>query len=135
MSTHSELTEKNRKIVEGMYEAATKGNFQAVLDCMDKDVVVYEPSYLPYGGVFNGIDGFQKLFASIAQFADVGKVKVNYSVADGDRVIGYLSIPDKKTGKDLLLLEQSTLKNGKVVEMRVCYFDAGSMIGAPKISA
>jgi hypothetical protein len=128
VSIDPKLSEANKRIVEGMYAAGARGDFQGVMACMDENVEVIEPPYLPYGGTYKGIAAFQKLLGIISEYADLTKIKVAYSVAENDRVIGILQILDRKTGKNLQLAEQSTLRNGKVVEMKIFYFDAGSLL-------
>ena len=102
------------------------------MNCLDENVVVHEPSFLPYGGIYKGVEGFQKIFAGIAPYADIATMKLHRVVAEGERVFCVLEIPDKNTGKNLMLAEESIVRNGKIVEMRTFYFDAGSMIVAKK---
>ena len=121
------LTEQSKRIVEEMYAAGARNDFAGVMQCMDENVMVLEPPYLPYGGTYRGIAEFQKLLGIISEYADLSTVKLQYAIAEGERVMAVLNILDRKTGKQLHLAEQSTVKNGKVVEMRIFYFDAGSM--------
>ena len=130
MSIDAALSETNKRIVETMYAAGARNDFQAVMGCMDENVVVIEPPYLSYGGIYRGLAEFQKLMGIINEYADLSTVRLQYSVAENDRVIGILEFKDRKTGKQLHLAEQSTLCNGKVVEMKIFYFDAGSLIEA-----
>ncbi len=130
MGIDVKLTEANRLRVEGMYAAGARGDSQAVMACVDENVVVMEPPYLSFGGTYSGIAAFKELIATIGGVADVSQLEVVYTVAENDRVIGMLRFPDRKTGKPLQLLEQSTFRDGKIVEMKIFYFDAGSLIGA-----
>ncbi len=130
MNAAATQTAESKCIVEEMYAAGARNDFEGVMKCMDKDVVVIEPPYLPYGGTYKGIGEFQRLLGIITAYADLSTVRLQYAVAEGDRVMAVLNILDKGTGKDLHLAEQSTVRNGKVVEMKIFYFDAGSMIAA-----
>lgn len=123
-------TEASKQKVLEMYAAASSGNLAGALACMADDIVVIEPPYLPYGGIYRGKAEFQKLFALIGEHGDLSTVKMNYAVAEGDKVFVSLGFVDRKTGKRMDLVEQSIVRDGKIVEMKIFYFDAGSMIEA-----
>jgi uncharacterized protein len=123
-------TEASRTTVMSMYTAAGGGDFAAAMACMADDIAVIEPPYLPYGGVYRGKTEFQQLLGRINEYADLSAMKMENVVAEGERVLVSLQIGDRKTGKPLQLLEQSIVRDGKIVEMKIFYFDAGSMIEA-----
>jgi hypothetical protein len=133
MTTTESLTEKNRAIVEKLYACASSGDLGGIAPLLADDIVVDEPSYLPYGKVYRGKEEFAGLLGMIGQFLDLTKVQVNYTIADGDRVAACLGIPDVTTGEMTHFIEQSTLRDGQVVEMKLFYYDAQSMIGKPKV--
>lgn len=130
MGNSSGNTETSKQRAQAMYAAATAGDFAGALNCMDDDIVVIEPPYLPFGGTYRGKQEFQSLLGRISEYADLSGSKILYTVADGDIAMVALQIKDRKTGKLLQLLEQSTVRNDKIVEIKVFYFDAGSMIEA-----
>lgn len=120
----------SKDIVLKMYAAAGSGDVAGAIACMDDNVTVIEPPYLPYGGTYQGKQEFLRLFGLIGEYGDLSTVKMHYAVAEGDLVFVALQFIDRKTGKPMQLVEQSTVKNGKIVEMKIFYFDAGSMIEA-----
>lgn len=133
MTATVSLTQKNRAIVESFYTALLAGD-QATLDAaIADDVVVDEPDYLPYGKVYHGKAELGGLIGQIGQFLELATLKVHYTVADGDRVIACLGIVDVTTGKMVHLLEQSTLRDGQIAEIKLFYNDPQSMLGKPKI--
>lgn len=123
-------TEASKQKVLAMYTAAGKGDFATALGCMDENIAVIEPPYLPYGGTYRGKIEFQTLLGKINEFADLSAMKMESVVAEGDTVLVCLQIGDRKTGKALQLVERSIVRDGKIVEMKIFYFDAGSMIEA-----
>jgi uncharacterized protein len=125
-------TEASRQKVLAMYTAAGKGDFTGALACMDDNIAVLEPPYLPYGDTYRGKADFQKLLGRINEYADLSAMKMESVVAEGDSVFVCLQIGDRKTGKPLQLVERSIVRDGKIVEMKIFYFDAGSMIDAKK---
>lgn len=133
MTTTESLTEKNRGIVASLYAAAASGDLGAIAPLLADDVVVDEPAYLPYGKVYRGKEEFAGLLGMIGQYLDLTKVKVNYLIADGDRVAACLGIPDVTTGEMTHFIEQSTLRDGQIVEMKLFYYDPQSMLDKPKV--
>ncbi|GAA5153130.1 nuclear transport factor 2 family protein [Pseudonocardia eucalypti] len=133
MTSATDLTERNRAVVRGLYDAAISGDLPGALEVLADDIVVHEPEFLPYGGVYRGKQEFAELFGKIAQFLDLSRVTVHYYVADGERVIAVLGIPDLGTGELTHFAEQSTVRDGRIAEMRLFYYDPQSMIDAPKL--
>jgi predicted SnoaL-like aldol condensation-catalyzing enzyme len=133
MTTPTDTTEISRRLVEELYDAAVAADVEGVLFRLDDSVIVHEPDFLPYGGEYHGKQGFVDLYTKIAKVYDVAKIRVDYLVADGDRVIGVIRMPDLNTGNDVLLAEQSTVRDGKVIDMRIFFHDTQSLIGAPKL--
>jgi hypothetical protein len=130
MTSTESLTERNRAIVTALYAAGASGDVQGLMSHLADDVEVHEPEYLPYGGVYRGKEEFVGLLGKIVDYMDVTKLTVHYLVADGARVIAVLGAPDAKTGQLNHFAEQSTLRDGKVVEMRLFYYDPQAMIGS-----
>lgn len=118
-----------QKVLE-MYTAAGGGDFAGAMACMADDITVTEPSYLPYGGIYRGKQEFQALLGRINEYADLATITLLYVVAEDDKVFVALQMKDRKTGGLLQLVEQSIVRDGKIVEMKIFYLDAGSMIEA-----
>lgn len=58
MSTNSALTEESKRVVTAMYDAGVRGDFAGVMSQMDENLIVYEPPFLPYGGLTKGSPTF-----------------------------------------------------------------------------
>jgi len=127
------LTEQNRQLIRALYDAAIAGDAEGVFGLLADDVVVREPGFLPYGGTYRGKDEFADLFGKFAKTYDMARIKVDHIVADGERVVGILRIPDLVTGKDVVLAEQSVIRDGKVAEVTIFFHDAQSLLDAPKM--
>ena len=135
MSTTTDETATNQALMEGMYNAAIAGDFEAVLACLDPSLVVNEPGFLPYGGVYEGIAAFAGMIPQVAELMDLTQMKIDRFIAQGDRVIGIIRMPDRRTGENVLLAEESVIRDGKVVEINVYYNDAQTLIGGGTTSA
>lgn len=123
-------TQASKQTVLALYTAAGKGDLVTALSLMADDIAVIEPPYLPYGATYRGKAQFQDLLQKINEHADLAALKIEAVVAEGDTVFVTLQIGDRKTGKPLQLAERSRVRDGKIVEMKIFYFDAGSMIEA-----
>ena len=129
----NDLTEQNRQLMQAIYDAVSAGDLGGVLDRLADDVVIREPEFLPYGGVYRGKEHFGDVVGKIAKTYDMTRIRADYIVADGERVIGVLRMPDLATGEDVLMAEESIIRGGKVVQMTVFVHDAQSLISAPRL--
>lgn len=120
--------ERNRELVEGFYRNDGSGGMAGLLSRLADDVAIVEPPFLPFGRTFRGRDGFREVFREVGRYLDLADVRLEYTVADGDRVIACLSIPDRATGRPVCLLEQSTVRDGAIAEIKLFYHDVGTMI-------
>lgn len=124
MTTTESGTEASRALMTHMYDSAAKGDFAAVLACLADDLVVHEPPFLPYGGDHQGVDAFANgVIPAVMQHLDVSRLVVDRMVAENDRVIGIIRMPAHATGGDILLAEESLIRDGKVVEIWVYYHE------------
>jgi ketosteroid isomerase-like protein len=110
-----------------MYDAAKRGDLDTFVAALSPDVVVIEPAFLAYGGTYRGVEGFLSLFADLAATFHVAGLNVDRVIAHGDIVLGFLRMPlaDQKSVLDVI--EQSTVRNGKVTEMRIFVHDLGAL--------
>jgi hypothetical protein len=109
-----------------MYESALAGDLAGMFESLDEQVVVYEPSFLPYGGVTRGHQDFQKLLVTLSGYISLPTLKVDSLVADGDVVVAFLSASTPK-GEPLSLCERSVVRAGRIVEMRIFYHEGGDL--------
>jgi ketosteroid isomerase-like protein len=135
MTATESLTERNRAVVEKLYACAQSGDLASIAPLLAEDIVVDEPLFLPYGKVYRGAQEFAGLLGLIGQYLDLTRVTVHYTIADGDRVAACLGIPDVTTGEMTHFIEQSTLRDGRIVEMKLFYYDAQSMIDKTRAAA
>jgi ketosteroid isomerase-like protein len=126
---NSASTVDTRRVVTSMYEAALGGDMPGFFACIDPEVVTHEPPFLPYGGAYSGIGALMELLGEqVSQHLDIAHPKIDRIVADGDRAFTVIRLQCQATGEETLLAEEAVVRDGKVVELRVFYFDAGSLI-------
>ncbi|HKY92626.1 MAG TPA: nuclear transport factor 2 family protein [Nevskiaceae bacterium] len=118
---------ENGAFMKRAYDTALSGDFAGFLQMLDENVVVYEPSYLPYGGVTRGREAFTKLFATIATYLSVPSIKVESVVADGDIVVAFLKAKTVDSGEEVDIAERSVVRNGRIAEMRIYYHEGQTL--------
>jgi ketosteroid isomerase-like protein len=128
VTTTASLTGKSRDVATRMYAAIARADFEQALSYFSENVVVNEPAFLPYGGVYRGIDGVRTAFDKISLFLDVINLSVEQLIADGDRVVAIVSIPEHVSGRRILLAEESLCCDGKISEIRVYFHKAQGLL-------
>ncbi|BBY25809.1 nuclear transport factor 2 family protein [Mycobacterium stomatepiae] len=120
-------SDSNLALVTSMYEAVKHGDLDTFVAALSPDIVVIEPAFLPYGGTYRGVDKFLSLFGDLAATFDVAGLSVDRVIADGETVLGFLRMPlaDQKSVLDVI--EQSTIRDGRVTEMRIFVHDLGAL--------
>ncbi|MFJ5845517.1 nuclear transport factor 2 family protein [Streptomyces sp. NPDC092903] len=121
--TPTETTEETRRLARAMYDAFQSGDATALGEVFAEDLVDHQPPFLPWGGDYHTLAGFGALGEKISAYLDVAGMRVERILADGDKAIGLLRFPDLKTGEDTVVIEEVTVRDGKVVETRLYYND------------
>jgi uncharacterized protein len=127
---------ENGAFMKRAYDTALSGDLPGFLQMLDENIAVYEPSYLPYGGVSRGREAFTRLFATITTYLSVPTIRVESVVADGDVVVAFLKAKTVDTGEEVDIAERSVIRNGKVAEMRIYYHEGQTLFPrAPRKAA
>ena len=132
MSSNPAVTEASRKVVQTMYSSALSGDQAAFIGCLDENLVVSEPAFLPYGGKHLGVAGFVALFADVGKIMDVSTITVDSLVADGDVVVAFIRVKTVADGSVVKIAERSVVKNGKIVTMDIYFHELASLINIIK---
>ena len=127
MTTPGSETERNRAAAEAMYGAARAGDAQTFFSFVSPDVVVEEPGFLSYGGTYDGIEGLQTLFATLASEFELSGLEFESIIADVDYVCVIGTAPLVRGGA-LSFIERARMREGKVVALRVYVYDASSLL-------
>jgi len=122
-----ELTERNRKIAQAMYDAAATGDVEGFFAPMSPDVVVKEPTFVAHGGTHYGIAALQALTAEVVKVIDLTSMVVDELVADGERVLAFCRLRPVDGDGEIRLVEALRLKDDVIVEMDVYWNDSASI--------
>lgn len=123
----ADQTRTTREVVQNFYSWALGGQFEAAIALLHPELTVYEPSFLSYGGITKTPQGFVGLFAQVASLISVPSIHLNTLVVEGDIAVAFLSAQTVNGKQDLSIAEQSTLRDGKIVEMRIFYHEGGDL--------
>jgi uncharacterized protein len=116
-------TAETRAVVAAMYEAAIAGDIATVMAALSPDVIVHEPSFLEIGGLVRGREAFAGVVQWLAERLDLSQMRVDRMIVDGPRAVSILHIPDRTTGKPVVIAEESTVEAGAVAEISIYYHD------------
>ena len=123
MNASAETTAASREVVRRMYAAAIAGDVATVLSLLDNAIVCHESPALPYGKVYRGHAGIKELFEPLARYLALEHIAVEHLIADGERVVAVIRVPVRSSGVDTLVSEHHLVRDGKVVEQRIFFFE------------
>ena len=86
-------------------------------------MVVYEPSSLPFGGIYRGLKAFEQFYPKVREFYDFKQFALQSVYADSDKVFAISNARIAHTENSILLCEQFTFKQGKIIEVRLYFYD------------
>ena len=113
------MSTETRSIIEKLYRCGKDGDLRGVLALLDEKVRVIEPSFLPYGGTYEGHDSFLKLFALIQEkYFDDSKLTIDYIAVEGPHALVMARAPGWK-GEEVVLAEEVLVRNGRIVEIKI----------------
>lgn len=117
--------EKNKEIIEQMYQNYATGNMTGVLSCFDKDVIWERPGApaIPFSGTYTGIDEVMKMFATQATTLSIKKFQPDMFCINEDTVVvlGHDEADVIPTGKSYATkwAQVFTLKDEKITNVNV----------------
>lgn len=115
------MSQDNVRIVQGIYEAAARGDLPAMLAHLAPDLVVYESDALPFGGVYRGRESAMQLLQRVSGLFRLN-IHVDEFVDAGNRVIAFVKgqfIPqDGGAPIPVDVAECWTLRHHEIVEIR-----------------
>ena len=92
-------------------------------DRASDSMVVYEPSSLPFGGTYRGIKAFEQFYPKVRKFYDFNHFDLLNVYGDEDKVFAISKAAIAGTDGSILLCEQFTFRQGKIIEVRLYIYD------------
>ena len=100
-------------------EAAVRGEADAFLGLLHPHVEVHEPSYLPYGGHYRGVDSVRPVIAEAAKVIDFATVSLETITADEDRVVLLETASLAGSDQKVKVIEYWQLEDGLIRQIDV----------------
>ena len=125
----------NIDLARRFHDAVVSGDIDAVRDCVSDDFVLHEPPSLPYGGDYHGHEESARLGAVLSEvWEGTDNVEVTLLDAGDDRVLSLVEgdVVARATGTpvSLRIAEIHTIRDGKIVDARVFYWDTAEVVKA-----
>jgi hypothetical protein len=91
---------------------------------INPDLTIYEPSSLPFGGVYKGVNAFKQLFAKVKDFYDFKQLNIVNIYEDANSVFVIINAVIAKTNEPVRLCEQLKFDDaGRVKEVMLFIYD------------
>lgn len=125
-----------RNLIDGMYEATGRGDFEAAEQYLTDDLIITEADSLPMAGVYKGKTALRQLFIKVMGMMDVaGLERVATTVGDGHAIVIVRFQFADPALESAELCEMFRFRDGKVCEIKPYYFDPAPIIAACKAKA
>jgi hypothetical protein len=119
----SSTTKESRAVIQGIYDAASRGDLEAVFSFVDDDIVVSSLAEFPWAGPHLGAEAFRNdLIPLVGTTHDNARLKYEL-IADGPSCIAVITTGVKDSDDTVEYLELWTVDEGKAVRMKVYCHD------------
>ncbi|TAM68264.1 nuclear transport factor 2 family protein [Mycobacterium sp.] len=116
-------TDTTRVTLERMYAAAHDSDVAALASLMHPQVRVDEPSFLPYGGTYTGLDEFAAVFTEAAKVLDMPKLRIHSITAEDENAFAIVTVPLVDSAQTISIVEHWTVADGLITTGRIYWFD------------
>ena len=118
---------------EMAYLASDRKDLRILAEAFSEDVVIHEPSSLPYSGEWRGLEGLTALFARMNEVWS--KLEVNDLLVTGSCDLVHLTcrltVTSRATGRTVTqpFAECLSFREGRLVEGIPFYYDTHELLG------
>ena len=129
----SDKESRNLAVVEALYAATGKGDWDAAEELMTDDFFCSEGPQHPCAGTYRGRGALRELFTKVMGLTEVVGLEVEQSTAGGDYVITLVDIVLAGTPQVRVpVAEMFRFRDGKVCEIKPYYFDLTPLLQAAR---
>jgi ketosteroid isomerase-like protein len=115
-------SETTKQVLERFYAAVMGWDEAALLELVDENAELHQPPTLPYGKIYRGRDEMMEVWKDvILPLAETGTAHVDNMIVQGE----YAAVVagGKMRGKDTLACEEYHVRDGRIVRIRMFWFD------------
>jgi hypothetical protein len=124
------MSGENVALIRSLYEAFRRRDLPAIAARIHPSIVVVQTELLPWGGRYEGLDGFRTFFGKLTQ-AITSEVEAELLLEAGDRVVAigrtHGHVNGSQTPFDLTAVHVWTIRDGKVAGFEP-YIDTPAML-------
>lgn len=122
------MTAENLAVKDRFLGAVFAGDFAALLDLIHPDFAMRQVDALPYGGLYEGPEGFVSFIQKFLAMLDIEQLEATETfVSETGGIVMELAVRTtlKQTGArmDTTMLEKWEFADGKVIRISPHYFD------------
>lgn len=118
-------------LIHSMYELTAAGRWDDVGKLLTPDFCFHEAEGLPYGGVFEGLEGLQTLFTHVFQYWDDAHTELHDITVSEKHAIGLLTLhaTSRHDGRRhaLKIAEVFHLRDNRICGITAYYFDTAAV--------
>lgn len=115
-------SETTKQVLERFYTAVLGWDEAALVELVDENAELHQPPVLPYGKVYRGRDEMMKVWKNvILRLAEPSTAFVDNMIVQGE----YAAViaGGKMQGKDTLACEEYHVRDGRIVRIRMFWYD------------
>lgn len=119
MASDSEVT---KQVLERFYAAVLSWDEPALVELVDEHAELHQPPTLPYGKVYRGREELMEVWKNVVlPLAEVSTAFVDTMIIDGEHAAVISGA--KMSGKDTLACEEYHVRDGRIVRIRMFWYD------------
>jgi uncharacterized protein len=131
------MSQENVELIRSLFGGVEERDLGTYLAAWHPEVVIREPGSLPYGGEYRGLEGVRRHAAGFMQtwgaLQPGDERKLNAIFIDaGDHVIARwrlkARVPDGEGTLDMPMVGAYKLRDGKLVEAQMFYWDTAAVL-------
>ncbi len=116
------------------YETNAYASFDAMRETMDPKVVLHQSPDLPFGGDYEGYEGYERWAKAMASLFDRLEVKEREFFEHDDKVVVFCRFITRSrvngSTQDFPMTQVVTVRRGKIVDFRPFYWNVPAYIAA-----
>jgi uncharacterized protein len=129
------MSEANMELMRTFAREVVAYNNDGLRKILDENIIIHEAPTLPYGGIHRGPDAFIKLFETVNEIWEFeGEFQYTHFPAGPDAVLLLVEVDaiarETRDSFHMRLAELFTIRDGKIVELDVYYWDTARMLQA-----
>ncbi len=122
------MTIESKRIVGEVYDAIIAGRGEDVFGALHSEFRADIPPVVPWGGSHEAAAFGQVVLPRVLEVVDLSTLKVLSLLGENDNVFATATLTTRDGKAEILIGEHWTVREGKISNLRVFYFDPRPLI-------